>query len=246
MALPHLTIRAVIFDVYGTLLEVGPPPADGEVRWQRLCTDMLQVAPRLTRLGFSIACHHVIARHHAASRALGVPWPEVDWMSVVAEVLPEIGELPRPEQAEFVVRQIQTGHITHMREATAGALRWLMKHGVLLGIASNAQAYTLRELDEGLAGHGLGMDLFDRALCFWSFEHGFSKPDPHVFQILNARLIARGVRPSEILMVGDRHDNDIAPARAYGWQTWQLGPKADGDWDGLRAIVRPAEPETSA
>ena len=31
-----MTIRAVIFDVYGTLLEVGPAPPDADARWQRL------------------------------------------------------------------------------------------------------------------------------------------------------------------------------------------------------------------
>ena len=101
---------------------------------------------------------------------------------------------------------------------------------MLLGIASNAQAYTLRELHEALVTHRLGMDLFERDLCFWSFEHGFSKPDPHVFQILTARLAARGISPSDTLMVGNRLDSDIAPAKAHGWQTWQLSasPTEDG------------------
>ena len=58
--------------------------------------------------------------------------------------------------------------------------------------------------------------MFDPELRFWSFENGFSKPDPHVFRILTARLEARGISPSETLMVGDRFDNDIEPARAHG------------------------------
>jgi FMN phosphatase YigB (HAD superfamily) len=80
------------------------------------------------------------------------------------------------------------------------------------------------------------MDLFEPDLCFWSFEHGFSKPDPHVFQILTARMAAQGMQPQEVLMVGDRADNDIEPAQAFGWQTWQLHSApteegaAAGDW----------------
>ena len=101
-------------------------------------------------------------------------------------------------------------------------------------------------MQEALAAHGLGLDLFDRDLCFWSFEHGFSKPDPHVFQILTARLAARGIRPAETLMVGDRLDNDIEPAQAHGWQTWQLGPAADGDWAALaRSVATDPQPKTS-
>jgi len=40
-------------------------------------------------------------------------------------------------------------------------------------------------------------------------------------------------------MVGDRLDNDIEPARAFGWQTWQLvSVKHDaqsGNWRDLLA-----------
>ncbi len=240
MELPHVSIQAVIFDLYGTLLEVGPPPADAEDRWQQLCRDMLGTDAPLTRLGFSVAWSRVIAREHAAARARGILWPEVHWPSVVTELLPELARLSGPDQAEFLFRQIQTGHTTRITSATAAALRWLKERSVLFGIASNAQAYTLRELEDALSAHALGLDLFERGLCFWSFEHGFSKPDPHVFQILTARLAALGVAPHEILMVGDRLDNDIEPAKAHGWLTWQLvaAPSGDGraagDWDQLR------------
>jgi FMN phosphatase YigB (HAD superfamily) len=77
------------------------------------------------------------------------------------------------------------------------------------------------------------MEYFARELCFWSFEHGFSKPDPHAFRLLTARLEARGLQSSEALMVGDSLENDIEPARAQGWLTWQLGPAADRDWPAL-------------
>lgn len=246
MELPHVNIRAVIFDIYGTLLEIGPPPADADARWQRLFQDLLHSRPRLSRLDFYVASNRLIARRHEASRARGIAWPEVQWPSVVAEVLPELGQLSRGAQEEFLFRQIQTGHTPRMTPDTAAALRELKQRRCLLGLASNAQAYTLRELQEALGLHGLGMELFERELSFWSFEHGFSKPDPHVFQILTARLEARGVRPAEALMVGDRHDNDIEPAQAHGWQTWQLGPLADGDWTALRGWLETPQPPGSA
>ena len=71
--------------------------------------------------------------------------------------------------------------------------------------------------------------------------HGFSKPDPHVFRLLSARLQARGIAAGDTLMVGDRLDNDIAPARAQGWRTWQLGAasggETGGDWAALGAFL---------
>ena len=113
-----------------------------------------------------------------------------------------------------------------------------------MGIASNSQHYTWRELDTALAVHGLNRALFDNELCFWSFERGFSKPDPEVFRWLAARLQPRGVPPANALMVGDRQDNDIEPARQVGWQTWKLtsagetdNPQA-GDWESLQHYLR--------
>lgn len=232
-----LTIRAVIFDVYGTLLEVGPPPADADARWRTLFEEILRMEPPLSRQQFAEACTRVIARHHELARSRGIPWPEVWWPAIVAEVLPHIAQLPETQQQEFLFRQTQTWHTTQLRAEAAEAIRRFRARGCLLGIASNSQAYTLRELQEGLAGQGLTFDIFERDLCFWSFQHGFSKPDPHVFQILTVRLAARGIAPPQTLMVGDRPDHDLEPARAYGWQTWHLSASAaatdGGDWSAL-------------
>lgn len=218
-----MKIRAAIFDIYGTLLEVGPPPGDAEEQWLKLWLELLKAEPRMTRLEFSVACSRVISRQHAASKARGILKPEVTWPDVVAEAVPEFRVMPPADQEAFLWRQIRTGHTIRLSEETARVLQQLCDAGCVLGIASNAQAYTLRELQESLAAHGLGMEIFKPELCFWSYQHGFSKPDPHVFQILTARLASLGIAEQETVMVGDRIDNDIEPARAYGWHTWHLG-----------------------
>ena len=134
-------------------------------------------------------------------------------------------------------------HETGIRAAILGWDRECvgLESGVEMGIASNAQPYTLRELEESLQKRRLSLAVFARELCFWSFEHGFSKPDPHVFRLLSARLRTRGVRPDETLMVGDRSDNDIEPAQGQGWQTWKLDSAREGanegGWDRLREFI---------
>ena len=44
-------------------------------------------------------------------------------------------------------------------------------------------------------------------------------------------------------MVGDRLDNDIAPARAHGWQTWQMPVSTrqdpSGGWEALQKQLFP-------
>ncbi|MCC6820196.1 MAG: HAD family hydrolase [Verrucomicrobia subdivision 3 bacterium] len=230
----RMKIQVVIFDIYSTILDVGPPPTNADALWQRLFEATLQTPPPVSRTEFSVRAARIIARQHAAARARGIQWPEIQWPSVVLEAIPSLARLAAPTLDEFLYRQMQLGRTLRLADGAEACLRQLNDDGILLGIASNAQAYTLRELTAALQAPGLNLSLFDRGLRFWSFEHGFSKPDPHVFRILTARLEARGIRPAETLMVGDRRDNDIEPARAQGWQTWQVGPAADGNWAALR------------
>lgn len=237
-----MKIRAALFDIYTTILEVGPPPANADALWQQLFEEMLATTPPLTRTQFSVATAQVIARLHADARWRGIPWPEIQWPSVVLQVIPDLARLPARKLDDFLLRQMQLGRTLRLAAGAADCLRWLRDNQRLLGIASNAQAYTLRELDTVLSGVGLNLSMFDRDVRFWSFENGFSKPDPHVFRILTARLEACGISPAETLMVGDRLDNDIEPARAFGWRTWQLvsGKQTgqSGNWRDLLAWLK--------
>lgn len=91
-------------------------------------------------------------------------------------------------------------------------LRQLNDRGVRLGIVAN-QPQAARER---LARAGIG-DFF--AYQGLSGVTGLSKPDPRAFQ---AAAVALGVVPAGCIMVGDRIDNDIAPAKALGMATIQL------------------------
>ncbi|MBL9209670.1 MAG: HAD family hydrolase [Opitutaceae bacterium] len=236
-----MNVRAVIFDVYQTLLAVGPAPADRDARWQELTRATFGPTARLGLEDFILACDAVIAREHAVSRTAGIRFPEIFWPDVVREVIPAFGALPAAAQADFLLRQKSLLHTVSLMPGADAVLRWLHEREVPAGIASNAQPYTLLELARELAPAGIGLGRFAPDLCFWSFAHGFSKPDPHVFRLLSARLQARGIAAGDTLMVGDRLDNDIAPARAQGWRTWQLGAasggETGGDWAALGAFL---------
>ena len=216
-----MIIRAAIFDIYTTILEVRPP-TNAAARWQRLFEETFDLPPPLSRTEFSGRTSQVVARLHATARARGIRWPEVIWPAVVMEVIPEVARLSARKRDEFLLHLMAIGRTLRMADGAAECLRWLHKEGVLLGIASNAQAYTVRELAAELESAGLNLSIFDPDIRFWSFENGFSKPDPHAFRMLLTRLQIRGINPSVTLMVGDRLDNDIEPARAQGCQNWQL------------------------
>lgn len=218
----NMKIRAVIFDIYGTVQQVGPPPAQADDLWRALFEDIFQKPPWLTRLDFSVACNRAVALRHNAAHARGIARPEILWPSILAEVLTGFAKLKAEAQNDFVYRQMQIGRSLTLVPGIAPALRWLVDKRCPLGIASNAQAYTLRELETLLKPEGLGLNIFAPDLRVWSFENGFSKPDPHVFQMLRVRLEARHIAPNEAIVVGDRLDNDVTPARQHGFQTWHL------------------------
>jgi FMN phosphatase YigB (HAD superfamily) len=237
----NMKLRAVIFDVYGTLMQVGPPPGNADTLWEKLFHEFFETPPPLRRLEFSLACSRAIALRHNAAHARGIAKPEILWPAIVAEVLPAFARLDAATQTEFVYRQIQIGRSISLMTGVGPTLRWLLDKHLTLGIASNAQAYTLRELDTVLKTDGLNFKVFDPDLAYWSFQNGFSKPDPHGYQMIRIRLEARGISPGQALMVGDRLDNDVTPARLQGLQTWHLHTespeKQSGNWEKLREFL---------
>jgi FMN phosphatase YigB (HAD superfamily) len=239
-----MVIRAIIFDVYKTLLEVGPPPSDAETRWIALWQNHFGGKPPVSLEQFQAETGRIIRREHVEARARGINFPEVYWPDVCVEALPDWRALPAAQLLPLLYEHAQLERTVRLMDGAAPLLAWLAQTELLLGIASNSQPYTLNELHDSFQTAGLPPDLFQRDLCFWSFQAGFSKPNPHVFRMLGARLRARGVLPEETLMVGDREDNDLLPAQTQGWQTWRIAPAADppdsrgGPWARLEVFLR--------
>ena len=240
--------RAVVFDVYGTLLELGPPssPESLDQAWRNLHREFFRTDPAQPYEQFIADARDRIHREHAIARAQGIPHPEILWPDIATAALPALASLTGEHRDTCLRRLAGLPRSVRLASGAGKALLALQHRGILLGIASNAQAYTLPELDEALQTQGLQLELFPAFLRFWSFEQGFSKPDPHVFRILSARLGSLGVQPSETLMIGDRIDNDIEPARNAGWRTWHLHCDGDGDWHRLTDLIQsnpqPASP----
>lgn len=231
--------RAVICDIYKTVLRVDPPPADSDSRREELWIRFFGSPPASGRGEFEAACRREIETLHAESKRRGIAHPEIQWPRVLGKTVPGFDALGPGERMDFQVLQQGLGRRTSLAPGAAMCLRDWVGDGIPIGIASNAQAYTRRELEEALGSEGLGTGIFLPALSLWSWELGFSKPDPYFFQALAARLLALGLDPAECLMIGDRMDNDILPARAIGMRTWHLRADGDGDWFALREALNP-------
>ena len=201
-----INYRAVIFDIYGTLLIA---PACG-VKPDPAADPMLREV--LEQFGYespespSTALHDVVRRHHAAS---GVPFPEVDLRRIWREVLSlelEIDTAPLVEAIESVWHPIRP------MPGAAEFIQHLSRAGISLGLLSNAQCNTLPSL-------GDIKDLFAPELTILSFHHGIAKPSPVLFEMLSDRLAGRGISPAETLYIGNDPLQDIAPAAACGFKT---------------------------
>lgn len=88
-------------------------------------------------------------------------------------------------------------------------LEALKAKGYKLGIIANQAPGT----KERLKRYGI-LHYFDVVVA--SAEEGVSKPDRRIFEIALRRA---NCLPEEAVMIGDRLDNDIAPAKALGMKT---------------------------
>jgi putative hydrolase of the HAD superfamily len=235
-------IRAILCDVYHTIFHLAPAPADADVRWLALARERLGLAEPPSMDAVSARCREIVAEDHAAAKGLGISHPEVSWPDVMRRALPDLGRLGDAERTDFLFEHMRLQRTLGLMLGAADFLREAGARGIALGIISNAQAYTLRELREVLASGGLTPGIFDPALCLWSYQCGYAKPNPHLFRMIAARLADRGIAAGETLMIGDRLDNDIEPARLFGWRAWRLQPATGGSedagpWDALRERV---------
>jgi HAD superfamily hydrolase (TIGR01509 family) len=96
-----------------------------------------------------------------------------------------------------------------LRDGIGDVIAWLHGRGLRLGLAANQPHATLAVLD----AHGIGQYFHHREV---SGTHGFRKPDVRLFLRCCDDM---GVAPAECVMVGDRIDNDIAPAITLGMRT---------------------------
>lgn len=103
-------------------------------------------------------------------------------------------------------------------------LRLLHARGYRIGVIANQSAGT----QERLRAWGLLQHI---DLVVASAEEGVAKPDPAIFRLALRRA---GCQPKEAVMIGDRLDNDIAPAKAIGMRTVWL-PQGPAVWQRVRA-----------
>jgi len=189
-----MDVRAVLFDVGG--------PLDLEFAWESAFDSAIAMACGLEGMRVDEAMIEEASETAVAAFAADAYTHMIDTLC---------GGDPRTiGRVEDRVRAMMGNlDVFQLRPEIDGLLRRLHGRGVPLGIVANQPAAARERLQragigEFFAYHGL------------SALTGLRKPDPRAF---TAAAEALGLAPSACVMVGDRIDNDIVPAKVLGMAT---------------------------
>jgi putative hydrolase of the HAD superfamily len=213
-------IKAVTFDVGGTLIE--PWPSVGHVYAEVAGRHGITLSPDLLDARFKAAWN--TRADFQDTRA----W----WEELVDDTFEGLVAQP-PRNTffpELFERFAQPG-VWRVFNDVLPALDQLASRGVRLGILSN--------WDERLRTLLLGLNLsnyFETIVV--SCEVGFSKPSPVIFNHAATKL---GLPPADILHVGDSIQHDVLGARAAGFNAARIRRRAaephDGDLHSLTEVL---------
>jgi len=214
---PLLGIRALLFDVYGTLVisASGDIGLAGE-QDARASFDAALVAADIQASATAgpDKLEQAIRVFHAKRKAAGVEFPEVDILDIWGEVLAS-----REDLARLAVEYECRVNPVWPMPGLAQLLEDLRQRGLVLGIVSNAQFYTPLML-EGFLDSSLDDLGFDAECCAWSYRLREAKPSTRIYEeALDGLERVHGIEPSEVLYVGNDIRNDIWPASLTGCRT---------------------------
>jgi HAD superfamily hydrolase (TIGR01662 family) len=192
--MPSMPIRGVLFDVGG--------PLDSEVSRERLIDEHIRAA-------FAAAGHAVDDAVFADAVRWAVDsfapdaYQAIIWR-LAGQDVDLSGRVYRTFAAYAHERQV-----FELREGIPELLDHLHTRGLHLGLAANQHHSIIAQLD----ACGIGHYFHHREV---SGTHGLRKPDVRLFLRACDDL---GISPVDCIMVGDRIDNDVVPAKFLGMRT---------------------------
>jgi putative hydrolase of the HAD superfamily len=219
---PLRGIRAVLFDIYGTLFTSAAGDIGSGDGYEKGDLDALarEYIPGCTgealKKYFGDEVRQVHARLYPRT-----PYPEIRveeiWASLFRGALARYGSTGIDPE-EFALRYELAVNPVFPKSGIPELFETLKKLPVILGIISNAQFFTplLFEAFFHKSPEALG---FDPRLLVYSFEAGEAKPSPALFKQAADRLGARGIFPEAVLFVGNDMLKDIYGAASAGFKT---------------------------
>ena len=199
-------IRAVFFDLYGTLATFDPPR---EVIQARAAAQFgLELAPEGVDRGYHLADQFMSRQNATAPVRNMSPAEQFQFFAKFEQlVLEGAGHTVDLETAAEVWKKVRSQRYgLALFEDVIPALGRLRNAGLATGLISNVNSTGADLADSmGLTAH------FDFAIT--SGDAGAEKPHPAIFR---AALSRAGVKPEEAVHVGDQVESDVEGALAVG------------------------------
>lgn len=218
-------IRAVVFDIYGTLIISG----SGDVGTATASPKPAALTEAAAELGITIPgdaslwverFHALILEQQNQLRAAGTQYPEIEIRKTWDQLIEEAcgtgwpSELTEQLAVEYEMRVNPTWPMPSASDCLSG----LRERELVLGIVSNAQFFTPLVM-HALFGSSLEEMGFHSDRLIYSFAHLKAKPGEFLYQRIRDRLTEDGISAAQVLYVGNDMLNDITPAHALGFRT---------------------------
>lgn len=226
-------IKAVVFDVYGTLIVSGSGDvgsADTSDRGEHILSALMAVKlqDRLSSIPSSELLHSIIAESNRERVSGNCPKPEVDIVEVWRRVLQQSGLSMTERMVGDVVGLASNyearANPTWPMPGAKTLLSRLKAGGIPMGIVSNAQIFTISLVEDLVTGEDLEQGGFALDLCVFSNRFRQAKPGPRLFEVLCRGLKRQGISPQEAVYVGNDMLNDVWAASQAGLRTaWFAG-----------------------
>ncbi|MFO8234932.1 MAG: HAD family hydrolase [Bacteroidales bacterium] len=237
---PLQNIRAVVFDIYGTLLISD----SGGIEQSEMSPKFLSYAfreaniPLLTKskdstdqllddilLMFREKIEHV----HEEKKENNIPFPEINILDIWEQILQhfnEEGKISFFSDSDIRIFSMLFELLSNRVYPMPGMKDVLVKLNSMrypLGIISNAQFYTPLIMNYFLTGNIQDKEtikFFEPDITFYSYRLGRAKPDSLAFKDTGEILYEKyGLNTQNILYIGNDIYNDIYPAKKMGYKT---------------------------
>ena len=229
--LKPLRVKAVAWDVYGTLLQSGA----GEIGLHLRDPKESSIRETFEAVGFKIyddkanlasIFNDTISAHRDIRHGDNVTFPEVNILQVWEDFLGELEafDIIREEASPIQIKVLATQYefrsnpvwpMPGLLETLSG----IVARNLCMSTISNAQFFTPL-IFPALLGQNMESLGFIKEACVWSFEILRAKPSMSLFET-SAEYYeqTKGLKTEEVLYIGNDMLNDIKPASHIGFKT---------------------------
>jgi putative hydrolase of the HAD superfamily len=219
-------VKAVLFDVYGTLFVSG----SGDVGTAAATDTAEALTQALAAAGFEGELEQAgqegkqmlkeeILKRHRQAREAGIDYPEVEIRDIWKSIIASIGFLKSGDPDRLALEYECRANPGFPMPGSLETINALRENGLVIGIVSNAQFYTPL-LFSAFFGKTVAQLGFDPDCCIWSFKEGKAKPSKDLFPKAGKFLMEKhGIGLYETVYVGNDMLNDVFCAQKAGCRT---------------------------